>query len=398
MGACFSAVDEAKEELIIVMPPEECKKVLEMYGTFCERLKFTQRETLWMYQKYKRVDRHKRGMLTAADLRLYFEVTDKEFGDKFFSVWLQEDEYVVSMVRSMFPAYNLVAIFLQDFKGFMFWVWNICTASRSELKYFLYLTYDSEQSGTLKADDVIAIFQDTFGKSWESHRGAQAIIPLFLQTSLHLEYVTEDLTADKFAYLCDRADILAYPLFNVMSKIIGLLGGTRHWNMKIATKRQILQDKEAVKKLKQNLEELNGNKSKLKSLTILPSGVIGPSYLSLTEAEILIEKLKRERFKNTKAIADDQKETGGVSPEGSQVSQISFASAPNPRTSGVPKSQRFQLLRGGFSQRNMKVSPISDKGKGPETRVGRSTSLKERQRTQANKNVEAMRQATMMRR
>lgn len=56
----MSAVDEAKEEFIIVMPPKECKQVLEMYATFAERLDFTQRETLWIYQKVCNQTNHTR--------------------------------------------------------------------------------------------------------------------------------------------------------------------------------------------------------------------------------------------------------------------------------------------------------------------------------------------------
>jgi hypothetical protein len=80
----------------------------------------------------------------------------------------------------------------------MFWIWNICTASRGELKYLLYLTYDSDQSGTLKADDVIAIFRDVR----RPHTSIANPCMLFIYLCRHLERLGKAIEVPRLLFRC----------------------------------------------------------------------------------------------------------------------------------------------------------------------------------------------------
>lgn len=197
---------------------------------------------------------------------------------------------------------------------------------------------------------------------------------LTMQRSLRLEYVTEDLTAEKFSSLCDRGTILTYGVFQATNTIVEIMGGTRHWELKATQKQKSMKKKEFIKTLNENLEELNGNKSKLRSLYIHSNGVIGPYYLSLTEAEITMERVKRSRFNKTstvtngaskskRSVADSPKSSGGNSPKPKkmnngreQSSERSVSSAPNYRQVSPILSNANHLEKVGGSQRALSPS------------------------------------------
>lgn len=144
--------------------------------------------------------------LRRGDIRQFLELYNKIDLDQDGSIMLDElmnhlNEGNIQFKSRIFSIFDENSSKTIDFREFVLSMWNYCTLSRATLgiisetrsikklttnhtvsfaDLFAFDLYDSDGSGNLSPNEIVQMFQDLYGKSYNSHANAKTYVPSIL--------------------------------------------------------------------------------------------------------------------------------------------------------------------------------------------------------------------------